>query len=205
MKIELNPNTTGMCFISSWHLTEWEPGPYEVDLNLLTTHEKIQFYKAYQVKKILIDEPEELIKSVQDFISKQKSTASNHLVNKATVANTTTFTSGKINELREKDLKKILRGKLETIQEKLSTLDLDSLQKLKELEITTKNRKTLLASINDLIDSLTRVVTEESTANNIKPVAAVKGGLTVQQYLNSISDIKESEEEELVFKVGSQD
>lgn len=201
MRVTLNADKHDLCFIGKIYFTFEDPGPRDINVDDLTPNEKVHMYAAWKSGKLFIEGSEELEKHIK-VTTPEEQRAKQLVTQKAAKPPKPS--------MNEQELRRILREKITVIKETIPTLSLKETKELFELEKITKNRKQITSILSDIIDKQTRAVVDsigEGKDEDMFKVndKSVRGTLTIQQYLDSVGDVIESDIEEVTIDLGVKD
>lgn len=194
ISVKLNTDEHGMCFIGKYVFNFSNEGPVNIDVKQLTPDELNKFIYNYRRGVLFIDNVAELLKSAPNAPA-----SSNH------------FATGKENpvqrytdphsliEEEELALKKLLRSKIGDIKDTVAVMSPAKVKKLVELEKATKNRKKLLNYLENILLQHQQSVTKRVGTKDAQPIYADVNLMIDRQYLDNISNVVESEVEQMVL------
>ena len=195
MKIILNRDRHGMLFMDGLPpLTFDEPGPVEINVEELSPLQFSQVSNNLATGVITSDHPEEMLyHSVAPVVSTT-------LVVPQAVTEEKDI--NKIIEEQDNKLKQLLTKTITTIKKTVPDLNASEIRKLLELEQGGKKRKSLVQFLAEAGVTHTEAVTNNVGSDGIDLVAhadVVKGGLGLGQYSTNVTDVVDSEEEEVII------
>jgi len=162
MKITLNTNQTPFVFVPGVHdFTFSDPGPIDVNLKDLTEEQFNQLLSQVRRGHLVSDNP----KGFQTF-RKEKTTP--------------IFKEKEVST--EEILAKLLRENVSTLKKKIPELNTSWIQKLLEIEISGKNRKSVVQLCQTILQK-----------HQAEVAAAVKSGISIED-LAKDSNVVDSEE-----------
>jgi hypothetical protein len=203
MKVMLNKDKHGMLFIDGLPpLTFDEPGPVDVDVQSLTPAQFNQLSYNLLRGAIAVDKPEELghyARTLQP-------------VGETVVEEPVTPAQPKeideVIEDQQQELKKLLTKTVSTIKKSVPAMRAGELRKLLELEKSGKNRKSLVQFLDEACEAHANAVTHHVGDEGIDLKAhagLVKGGLGLRRYSQNLTDVVDSEEEEVTIKTTAEE
>jgi hypothetical protein len=197
IKVTLNKEKHGMCFVGSHVFNFDNPGPIEINVETLSAQDRNQFIYNYRQRVLKVENIEELLSG--DELPAMS--------NKFMTPGEKPLTIKKKNNPRDiieqetRTLNKLLRRKVGIIQETTKTMPVGQLRRLLEIEITQKNRKKLVSFINDILNkhanSVMNNMGEEDLEVSRPPDHRVLG--INRQYLDNISEVVESDIEQIIL------
>lgn len=191
--VSLNTDEHGMCFIGKHAFSFKHPGPIQLDVNKLNSNELNQFTYNYRRGVLHIDNVEELLTKAQELpASSSRFTTTKE---KPTQHKTEPHD---IIEQEELAFRKLLRSKIGDIKDTVAVMSPAKIRKLAEFEKETKNRKKLLAYLQEILDQHTNSVTKKVGTQDAILFAPANLGLE-RKYLENVSNVIESDMEQIVL------
>lgn len=196
MKIMLNKDKYGMLFLDGFApLTFDEPGPLEVTVKELTSRQVKQLNYNLLRGAIIVDDPNELKKY-------------NEILEPVIIpsATKTIAKNQDISEMmkeQESELVKLLTKTISTIKKSVPALKGSELREILRLEKSGKNRKSLVGFLDEANKANTETVSAVVGKTPIdleEHSKLVKGGLGLAKYSKNVSDVVDSEVEEVTLK-----
>jgi len=203
MKVMLNKDKHGMLFIDGLPpLTFDEPGPVEVDLESLTPAQFNQLSYNLLRGAIAVDKPEEMGHYARKI---------NPVEAETIVEEPVPVVPKEIDEVieeQEVELKKLLTKTIATIKKSVPAMRAGEIRKLLNMEKAGKNRKSLVQFLSEANEAHENAVTSHVGKQGIDLDAhkgIVKGGLGLGKYSNNVTDVVDSEEEEVTIKTTAEE
>lgn len=195
MQIMLNKDKHGMLFLDGFPpLTFDEPGPLVVEVDELTTNQFNQINYNLSRGALVADNPDELLKFTQILEPAMIAPPKEEKVQKSIT---------EIMSDQEEELVKLLAKTVSTIKKSVPALKGSELRKILMLEKDGKNRKSLIDFLDEANEINTKSVSSTVGEDSIDMEAhasLVKGGLGLNQYSKNVTDVVDSEVEEITIK-----
>jgi len=182
-------------------------GPIDVDVNTLNKAQKQLVLQAIRLGIVKSPTPQELLDptirtSSPETIMPSKSYNKTESIKPAQVEERV---FSRLDE-RVKTVKGILNKPLGTIKKELPKKSLTELRILQQEEKAAKKRKTILSAIEKLIDTLQLEVSRSIGGKDLEVDAKDVAKKTEKElkgsYLDNLTDVVESDEEEITIKLG---
>lgn len=200
MKVLLNKEKHGMLFIEGLDpLTYDDPGPVDIDVKSLTPRQFQQLSYNLLRGAIAVDKPEELGHYARE---RFKQPVEEGKVQQPTAPAPKKEITEVIEE-QEEDLKSLLTKNISSIKKNVPVLTPGQTKKLLELEKAGKNRKSLVQFLEEASKAFEDAVANKFGEGGIDLEAhagLVKGGLGLGKYSQNVTDVVDSDVEEVTIK-----
>jgi hypothetical protein len=199
MKVTLNTEKTSFYFLGpTINLNFTNPGPVEVDVNRLNAVTQKQLYGAYQKGVLLLEPAEELLKCITQTVPVMPAV-------KPPIPSDKPLEDPVRREVI--DMRKLLSLKIPVIKKTVASFTIAQVRKLLEVEKEFRNRKAMVAYLEEILAKHTSSVTNSAImkqgdiglAQDMSSDVAVygTGKAAIRKYLDNIGEIVDSEEEEI--------
>ena len=199
MKFSLNTERAAILFIHGIHnFTYEQPGPIEVNPATLTEGQIHQLKSALLRDVLTSDETAEFLTQGVPVTP--------------VVIDSNPIDPAEPVDSRREQLGQILRGSVSSVKKILPSVAMADVRKVRELEKEGKNRKSLLGVLDELLSLYTETVKESVGITDLADLSRLKkketpantahlrGGLSLHQYMQNITDVVESDIEEIQIK-----
>jgi len=201
MKVALaDRNRRSMLFIGPLSFSYDDPGPKEIELKNFSQDQIEQILYNWRQNVLVVDDESELKRHGQEAPASAQGYAP--LASPPPPIDPAKPISKSPQETQEesaKQLRKLLSGRIPTIKAALPTLRMGELRKLLEIEKSKKARKKVIAMLEQIIKGHEKQVTDRVGASDLSDMAGIHAQDRVAAVSTQLSDIVESEVEQIVL------